>query len=67
MLPSNTSVKHKISISLDKKLHQRLIDTAKKDGRSLSNFLEQLAHKHLTVSAVIEASSRQIRRPEAAK
>ena len=55
-------MKHKFSISLDKKLHARLIDTAKKDGRSLSNFIEQLAHRHLKLEAVVAADSRPTRR-----
>lgn len=59
-------MKHKFSISLDKKLHARLIETAKKDGRSLSNFIEQLAHRHLTLEAVVIADGRPARRYQGA-
>jgi predicted HicB family RNase H-like nuclease len=61
-------MKRKFSISLDRSLHERLTDVAKKDGRSLSNFIEQLAHHHLRVQAVVAADSRpERRRREAAR
>ena len=55
-------MKQKVSISMDKNLHARLIKTAKKDGRNLSNFIEQLAHQHLRVTALVAADNRPERR-----